>query len=331
MTPVYKYFRGFSRAAAFVLAAFAFASETSAQSWPQKPVRIIVPFAPGGGTDILTRLVAKKMGDNLSQPFVVENRAGASGIIGATAVAKAPPDGYTLLVGAPANFSINQFLYPKMTYVPEKELSGVTVLALVPQVLAVSNNLPVASVKELIDYAKARPGKLNYSSPGSGQSGHLAMELFSTLAGIKVTQIAYKGSGPAMAALAAGEVDLSIDVFPVYMGRLNDAKVRILGVSTTKRFSVLPNVPTIAESGLPEFSSSSWFALAAPAGTPRELINRISVEANKALNSPDILERIRAMGAEPIGGTPEEADRFFADEAVKWKRVIDLTGVKVDG
>jgi tripartite-type tricarboxylate transporter receptor subunit TctC len=317
-------------AAAVMTACAAFGPSAFAQAWPSKPVRVVIPYAPGGGTDIVARLIANKMSGNLGQSFIVESRPGAAGNVGSDIVAKSAPDGYTLLVTNPSSFSINQFLYKNLPYSPEKDLTGVMVVAEYPNVLVVHKDLPVNSIKELIEYAKARPKQLNFASAGNGSSGHLTMELFASMVGLTLTHIPYKGSALAMMDLVAGRVQLNFDALPVYLARIRDGSVRALGVSTARRSHTLPDVPTIADAGVPGFDAPSWFAMGAPAQTPPEILNQISAEANKALSDPTVTARLLDLGFQPVGGTPAQTNRYFAAEAAKWKRVVEASGATAD-
>jgi tripartite-type tricarboxylate transporter receptor subunit TctC len=313
-----------------MMACAAFGQSVFAQAWPSKPVRVIIPYAPGGGADVLARLISNKMSANLGQSFIVESRPGAAGNVGSDIVAKSAPDGYTLLVSNPSSFSINQFLYKNLPYSPERDLAGVMVIAEYPNVLVVHKDLPVSSVKELIDYAKSRPKQLNFASAGNGSSGHLTMELFASMVGLSLTHIPYKGSALAMMDLVAGRVQLNFDALPVYLARIREGSVRALGVSTAMRAPTLPDVPTIAEAGVAGFDAPSWFAMAAPAQTPSEILNQISAEANKALSDPKIAARLLELGFQPVGGTPAQTNRYFAAEAAKWKRVVEASGATAD-
>lgn len=306
----------------------AFPRGSLAHSWPQRPVRIIVPFSAGGPTDVLARIVARTMAEDLGQGFVVENRIGAGGNIGTAEVARAEPDGHTLLVSAPGSFSINQFTYDRMPYVPERDLTGVVLLAQVPIVLVVNAALPVNSVAEFIAYAKARPGQLNGASGGVGTSGHLSLELFRSLAGLDIVHVPYGGSTGARTDLLAGRAHLVVDNLPVYLPDIRAGRLRVLATGTPQRTRFLPDLPTLAEAGVPGYASMAWYAMAAPAATPRDLVRAINRSANTALRSPENAARIDALGAEILGGTSEETNAFFAAEAVKWRRVVEVSGAK---
>jgi tripartite-type tricarboxylate transporter receptor subunit TctC len=306
------------------------AATASAQSFPSKPIRIVVPFPPGGTTDVLARAAAQKLSDTLGQPAVVDNRPGAAGNIGAELVAKSPPDGYTLLMGTVGTHAINPALYPKMPYDHIRDFAPVILVAGVPNVLVVNPSLPVNSVQELVAYARANPGKLNFASSGSGTSIHLSGELFKTAAGLSMTHVPYKGSAPALMDLIGGQVQLMFDNLPSALPQIKAGKLKALAVTSRERAPALPNVPTIAESGFPGFEASSWFGLLAPAGTPQPVIATINGEVAKWLASPDAKEKLLAQGANAAGGTPEDFAKHIAAETAKWQKVVKESGAKVD-
>ena len=316
----------------FGIAAFAFGAPASAQApaYPTKPVRIVVPFPAGGATDILARAVAQKLTETWGQAFVVDNRPGAGGNIGSDLVAKAAPDGYTLEMGTVGTHAINASLYAKMPYDHVKDFAPIILVAGVPNVLVVNPAVPVNSVQELIAYAKANPGKLNFASSGSGTSIHLSGELFKVMAGVQMTHIPYKGSAPALADLLGGQVQLMFDNLPPSLPQIKGGKLRALGVTSAARAPALPDTPTIAESGLPGFEASSWFGLLAPAGTPPAIIAKLNTEIAKWLASPEAREKLVAIGANIAGGTPEDFARHIQAETVKWAKVVKESGAKVD-
>jgi tripartite-type tricarboxylate transporter receptor subunit TctC len=316
----------------FGIAAFAFGAPASAQApaYPTKPVRIVVPFPAGGATDILARAVAQKLTETWGQAFVVDNRPGAGGNIGSELVAKAAPDGYTLEMGTVGTHAINASLYAKMPYDHVKDFAPIILVAGVPNVLVVNPAVPVNSVQELIAYAKANPGKLNFASSGSGTSIHLSGELFKVMAGVQMTHIPYKGSAPALADLLGGQVQLMFDNLPPSLPQIKGGKLRALGVTSAARAPALPDTPTIAESGLPGFEASSWFGLLAPAGTPPAIIAKLNTEIAKWLASPEAREKLVAIGANIAGGTPEDFARHIQAETVKWAKVVKESGAKVD-
>jgi len=300
-----------------------------AQPWPAKPVRFVVPFAPGGTTDILARIVGQQLAEGLGQPFVIENRAGAGGNIGAAEVAKAAPDGYTILMGTPGTQAINQYIYDKMPYDTEKDFAAVSFVARVPNVLVVHPGLGLKSLKQLIDYARANPNKLNSASPGAGSTGHLSLELFKKLTGVQIQHVPYKGSGPALNDLIAGQVQMTIDNLPSALPHIQSGKLVALGVTTEQKVAVLPEVPTIA-SVAPGYEASSWFVVMAPAGTPAPIVQELSGEIDKLLRKPAVLERMKTLGADPVGGTPEQLADHLAAEVKKWRDVARASGAKVD-
>jgi tripartite-type tricarboxylate transporter receptor subunit TctC len=313
-----------------ILFALLFAATLAqAQQWPAKPVRFVVPFAPGGTTDILARLVAQHLGEALGQPFVIENRAGAGGNIGAAEVAKAAPDGYTILMGTPGTQAINQYIYTKMPYNTEKDFAPVSLVARVPNVLVVHPGLGLKSLQDLVAYARANPNKLNAASPGAGSTGHLSLELFKKLTGVEIQHIPYKGSGPALTDLMAGQVQMTIDNLPSAMPHIQAGKLTALGVTTEQKVAVLPDVPTVA-SLVPGYEASSWFVVMAPAGTPEPIVRRLSGEVDKLLRKPVVLERMKALGADPVGGTPEQLAAHLAAEVKKWRDVARASGAKLD-
>ena len=301
----------------------------SAQDWPAKPVRVVVPFAAGGTTDITARLIAEQLTQGLKQSFIVENRGGAGGNIGATEVARAAPDGYTFLMGTPGTQAINQFLYPKMPYDTLKDFAPVSFVVRVPNVLVVHPGVGVKTIAELIARAKARPGGMSYGTPGNGSTGHLSTELFKSRAGIFVTHIPYRGSGPMLLDLMAGQIEMAIDNLPSALPHIRSGKLVALGVTSAQRNSQLPEVPTIA-SALPGYVAESWFVLVAPAGTPPTIVSRLSTEVDRILRKPEVIERFKGLGAEPVGGTPDQLAQFIVGETRKWQQVVKASGARVD-
>jgi tripartite-type tricarboxylate transporter receptor subunit TctC len=316
-------------AAAATLAG-AFAPTAFAQSeWPARPVRIVVPFAAGGTTDIVARSIAEQLTTVLKQPVIVENKAGAGGNVGATEVAKAAPDGYTFLMGTPGTQAINQFLYPKMPYDTERDLVPVSFVVRVPNVLIVPASLGVKTIQELIAMARARPGQLTYGSPGNGSTGQLSTELFKSQAKVFVTHIPYRGSGPMLQDLLGGQIQMAIDNLPSAIPHIRSGRLIALGVTSAAPNPQLPDVKPIG-SVLPGYEAESWFVLVAPRGTPEPIVARLSTEVDRILKKPEVIERFRGLGAEPVGGTPAELARFIADETKKWKEVVRISGAKVD-
>ena len=299
-------------------------------AYPTKPILIVVPFPPGGTTDILARAAAQKMTEAWKEQAVVDNRPGAGGNIGAELVARSPADGYTLLMGTVGTHAINASLYAKMPYDHVKDFAPVILVAAVPNVLVVHPSVPATTVAELIAYAKANPGKLNFASSGSGTSIHLAGELFKVMAGVQMTHVPYKGSAPAIADLLGGQVQLMFDNLPSALPQIRAGKLRALAVTSSQRAAALPDVPTIAESGLPGYEASSWFGLLAPAGTPADIVAKINGEVARWLASPEAKEKLLAQGANAAGGTPEDFARHIATETAKWQKVVRESGAKVD-
>lgn len=300
-----------------------------AQSYPTKAVRVVVPFPPGAGADIVTRLVAAKLGGAFGQQFVVDNRAGAAGHIGAEIAAHTAPDGYTLL-STPASILISRSLYSKLNYSIEKDLDPVVLIASAPFVLVVHPSLPVRNVKELIALAKAKPGELYYASTGNGGTPHLATELFRMQAKINIVHVPYKGTPPAVTDLLSGQVQLmfanTLSVLPfVKSGRL-----RALAISSSKRSAAAPELPTVAESGMPGFDVSTWFGMLAPSGTPKDIIGRLNGEVRKIVSMPDVRAQLISQGADPIGSTPEEFKAYIKSELVKWDKAVKAVGVRIE-
>ena len=325
------------RAAALALCLGAFAAPAFAQAgaWPNKPVRIVVPFAPGGTTDILARALAPELTKAFGQTFIIENKPGAGGNTGADLVAKSPPDGYTLLMGTVGTQSINPSLYPKMPYDAVKDFAPITLFAGVPNVLvmnpAKASALKITDVKSLIAYAKANPGKLNMASSGNGTSIHLSGELFKSMTGTYMVHFPYRGSGPALLDLIGGTMDVMFDNLPSALPQIKAGKLTALAVTSGERSAALPDVPTIAEAGpVKGFEASSWFGLLAPAGTSPEIVNRVQQETAKALATPALKERLVSQGAIPSGNTPAQFTQFIAGEAKKWAQVVKTSGAKVD-
>jgi len=304
-------------------------------AWPTKPVRIVVPFAPGGTTDILARALAPELGKAFGQSFIVENKPGAGGNTGADLVAKSPPDGYTLLMGTVGTQAINPALYPKMPYDAVKDFAPITLFAGVPNVLVINPAKAAAykitDVKSLIAYAKANPGKLNMASSGNGTSIHLSGELFKAMTGTYMLHFPYRGSGPALLDLIGGTMDVMFDNLPSALPQIKAGKLTALAVTSGARSAALPDVPTIAEAGpVKGFEASSWFGLLAPAGTPTDIVNRLQQETAKALATPALKERLLAQGAIPGGDTPAQFTQFIAAESKKWAQVVKTSGAKVD-
>jgi len=310
-------------------------SATAQAGWPTKPVRIVVPFAAGGTTDLLARALSPELGKAFGQNFLVDNRGGAGGNIGADLVAKSPGDGYTLLMGTVGTHGINKSLYASLPYDPQKDFTPITLVAAVPNVMVMNTKraqaLGINTVADFIRYAKANPGKLNMASSGNGTSIHLAGELFKARTGIFMTHIPYRGSGPAMVDMLAGNTDVMFDNLPSAMPHIQSGSLKAFAVTSAVRSAALPDLPTVAEAGgLPGFEASSWFGLLAPAGTPPDIVNRLQQEVAKALNVPAIKERLTAQGAIPSGDTPQAFTNLIAAEIIKWAPVVKASGARVD-
>ena len=311
------------------LVAIATAS-ASAQTYPNKPIRLVVPFPPGGTTDILARDAGQVLTQTLGQSVLIDNRPGAAGNIGSDVVAKSAPDGYTLLMATVSTHAINPGLYSKLPYDHIKDFAPVILVARVPNVLEVNPAVPVNTVSDLIKLAKEKPGQINFASSGSGTSIHLSGELFKTMAGVNMVHVPYRGSAPALVDLISGQVQVMFDNLPSSLQQINAGKLRAIAVTSEQRSPALPNIPTIAESGLPGFEATSWFGIIAPAGTPPEIIAKLNAELDKWLQSPAGKELLLTQGALPAGGTPEQFAAYIKDETEKWAKVIKLSGAKVD-
>ncbi len=306
------------------------AAAAQGAAYPTKPVRLVVPFPAGGTTDILARAVAQKLSETWGQQVIVDNRPGAGGNIGSELVAKAPPDGYTLLMGTVGTHAINPSLYAKMPYNHVKDFTPVILVAGVPNVLVVNPSLPFNSVQELIAYGKANPNKLNFASSGNGTSIHLSGELFRTMTGVQMTHVPYKGSSPALTDLIGGQVQLMFDNLPSSLQFIKSGKLRALAVTSLARSQALPDVPTLAESGLPGFEASSWFGVLAPAGTPADIVAKLNGAVAAWLASPAAKEQLAAQGAIAAGGSPDAFVKHIADESAKWAKVVKASGAHVD-
>jgi tripartite-type tricarboxylate transporter receptor subunit TctC len=306
------------------------AGQVLAQEWPGKPIRFIVPFAAGGATDVLTRLLCEQLTVELKTPCVVDNKGGAGGNVGGAAVAFSPPDGYTFLMSAPGVLAYNTILYREMAFDPDKDLDPLCLYAFQPNVLVVHPALPVKSVAELIAYAKANPRKLNYASGGVGSTSHVAGELFKTMAGLEWQHVPYRGTGASLVDLLAGQVQLTIDNLPAILPHIKSGALRALAISMDRRVPQLPELPTIAEAGLPGYAAISWQMVAAPSGTPRPILDRMAGTISKLAADPAFRARIADAGAEPAGGTVDEARAFVKQETVKWREVVLKSGAKAD-
>ena len=305
------------------------ASSALAQAWPAKPIRYVVPFPPAGSTDILARLLTEKLNPALKQPVIVENRAGAAGAVGTELVAKSPPDGYTILMATVAQ-SISETLYAKQPFSFARDFVPVAFVARVPNVMEVHPSMPVKTVKEFIALARSKPGQINYASSGSGTSIHMSAELFKMMTGVNILHVPYKGSAPALIGLLSGEVSVMFDNLTPSMGYIRSGRLRPIAITTATRYPGLPDLPTVAESGVPGYEASSWFGVVVPVGTPREIVMRLNTELNRALNLPDMRERFAEQGAIPAPGTPEDFGAWIRAEITKWAKVVKATGAKLE-
>jgi len=312
-------------------AALALASGfAAAQAYPSKPVRLIVPYAPGGATDIIARAAAIELSKTLGQAVAVDNRAGAGGNLGSEMAARAAPDGYTMVMSASSLHGITPFLYTKLNYDPNKDLVPVIVLASFANVLVVNPGVAAGSVKELTALAKAQPGKLTCASSGSGSTIHMSCEMYKSMLGLDITHIPYKGSGPAVTDLMGGQVNLMFDNIPSAISHIRSGKLRALATTGPKRAVALPELPTMIESGVPGYESTAWFGLAMPAGTPKEIISRMNAEGQKAAKAPEFIKRMTDLGYEIVSGTSEQMAAMIQDEIRRWGPIVKASGAKVD-
>jgi tripartite-type tricarboxylate transporter receptor subunit TctC len=309
------------------LAMFASAAQPA---YPDKPIRLVVPFPAGGATDFMARSLAQKLGERVGQTVVVDNRGGAGGAVGAEAVATAPPDGYTLLFSTMGVLAINPSLYPKLRYDPAKDFAPVSLTHATSNMLVVHPSVPAKNVKELIAYAKANPGKLTFGSAGNGTSSHLSGELFKSMAGIDMTHVPYKGTGPALTDLLTGRISMMIDTVSVHVENVSAGKVRALGVTGAAGTASLPNVPTIAESGLPGYEVSIWLGVLAPAGTPADIVSRLNAEIGKVMSDPEMKAQLNKAGIEALHSTPAQFAATIKSDAAKWSKVVKASGATVD-
>ena len=305
-------------------------STNSGQAYPAKPIRCVVPYPPGGPTDIIGRVIAQKLAESLGQPVIIDNRGGASGTIGSEHVARSPADGYTLLWGTPGTHGIAPSIYPKLGYDPVKDFAHITLIALGTNLMVVHPSVPARTVKEFVALAKSRPGKLNFGSAGGGATSHMAAEMLKVMAGIDMLHVPFKGAAPAIVALLGGEVDMAILDSPPLLPQIRSGKLRVLAVASERRSRVLPDVPTIAESGMPGYHASSWHGLFAPAGAPREIVGQLHAETAKIVRLPDVTERLSAQGVEPVANTPEQFTEFIKSEITRWARVVKASRAKID-
>jgi len=301
-----------------------------AETWPTRPIRFIVPFAPGGGGDVVGRIIGQRMSEQLGKPLVIDNRAGGGGTLGCELAAKAAPDGYTLLLGNVGPIAVGPALYPKLAYDPVRDFAPVTMIASFPNLLVANPGLPFKTVPELVAYAKSRPGALNFASAGAGTSTHLAGELFKSVAGIDVVHVPYKGGAAAMTDIIAGQVAYYFGTMPSSMPLAKAGKLRALAVTSLTRSPAAPEVPTIAESGYPKFETAAWYGLMFPTGTPREIVARTNAATMVVLALPDIRERLVHEGSEPLGSTPAQFGAYIKAEIAKWSGVVKAAHLKAD-
>ncbi|WP_418156272.1 tripartite tricarboxylate transporter substrate binding protein [Variovorax paradoxus] len=316
-------------ASTLLLACLPLAAAAQANGFPDKPIRIVVPFPPGGATDAAARLVAVKMGEHWGQPVVVDNRAGAGGNVGSDLVAKAPADGYTLVMGVTGSHAINTSLYSRMPYDPVADFVAISQVAVVPNVLVVHPSVPAKNLAELVALAKKEPGKLNYASLGNGTAAHLGMEMLKSEAGVDITHVPYKGSAPAVSDLLAGQVQMMVDGLPSALPHVKAGKLRAIALTSLHRAPSLPGLPTIAETN-PGFYADAWSGLFAPRGTPQPVVDKLSAEVQRILKQPDVREKLMALGAEPVGSTQAEFTAHVKREIDKWAKVVKTSGAKVD-
>jgi tripartite-type tricarboxylate transporter receptor subunit TctC len=305
------------------------AAQGPAEPYPARPVRVVVGLAPGGATDIQTRLFAQKLSESFNRPFVVENRTGAGGTVAYAQVAKSPPDGYTLL-GVAGGYTITPAVYSKLPYDPVKDLAPISLVAQAPFLLVTHPSLPVTTVKDLLALARSKPGMLDCASAGHGTSTHMAFELLRTLTGVKITHVPYKGTGQALVDAMAGQVHMLFGNVLSLLPHVRAGRLRALGVTTAKRSTVLPDLPTLAESGVPGYENSTWHGWLAPAGTPPAILNRLNAELVKSARAPDVVERLAPDGGEPVGSTPEQFARYIVTDMARWSKLVKETGIRFE-
>ncbi|MBY0266394.1 MAG: tripartite tricarboxylate transporter substrate binding protein [Burkholderiales bacterium] len=300
-----------------------------AQNYPERQVRLVIPYPPGGGTDIIGRVVAQHLASNLGQQFIIDNRSGAGGTIGTEFVAKSPADGYSLLM-VPTSHAINPSIYPKLSYDTLKQFTSITLAASATIVLGAHPSVPVKSVKELIAFAKARPGQLNFGSAGNGTVFHLTGELFKRQAGVDIIHVPFKGGGPVVQALAGGQITLAFETMLAMTSHMQAGRIRPLAVTSAKRSSVMPELPTVAELGFPDIIAENWYGFYAPAGTPAEIVSKLNAEIVKILKLPEVRKRFQELGTETMGSTPRELDDYLRKEMAKWSRTAKEAGARID-
>ena len=319
-----------SRRMLLALAATTLTTSAFAQAWPAKPIKLIVPFPPGGGTDSIARETSQRVATATGWTFVIENRPGAGGNLGVDSVAKSPADGYSIVIGQTSNLAINPTLYAKMPYDSQKDLAPIVLLANAPLVMVTGTGSPYKTLADAVNAAKAKPGALNFASPGNGTVAHLTSELFQKAAGVKTQHVPYKGANQALTDVISGNVELYMSSVPTLLGHIKQGKLRALAVTSAKRVDDLPNVPTINESGYKGFDAVTWFGLLAPAATPKDVIAKLNAEFNKALQTPELRKKLGDEGADAAGGTPEQFAALMKDEVPRWGKIVKESGAKVD-
>ena len=313
-----------------LVGALAWLPNAGAQEYPTKPIRLVITYPPGGNTDLVGRALALKLGEFMGQQVVVDNRGGAGGVLGSMITAQSAPDGYTIMLGSSAGMVINPLLSRKLTYDPVKDFAPVSMVVIVPQLLVINPQLPVKNVRELIAFAKAKPGYLNAGSSGVGTPNHFGTELLKWLAGVDIVHVPYKGGAPALTDLLGGQIQMAFSSVPAVLPHIKAGRLVALGVGSAKRSPALPNIPTIAEAGVPGYEYTTWYGVFAPAKTPRTLIARLNAEIVKAMETPDIKDRFTALGGDPDPGTPEELRAYMANESAKWAKIIKAANIRIE-
>ncbi|HYK14954.1 MAG TPA: tripartite tricarboxylate transporter substrate binding protein [Burkholderiales bacterium] len=319
-----------SLALGLLVGALAWLPNAGAQEYPTKPIRLVITYPPGGNTDLVGRALALKLGEFMGQQVVVDNRGGAGGVLGSMITAQSAPDGYTIMLGTSAGMVINPLLSRKLTYDPVRDFAPVSMVVIVPQLLVINPQLPVKNVRELIAFAKAKPGYLNAGSSGVGTPNHFGTELLKWLAGVDIVHVPYKGGAPALTDLLGGQIQMAFSSVPAVLPHIKAGRLVALGVGSAKRSPALPNIPTIAEAGVPGYEYTTWYGIFAPAKTPRTLIARLNTEIVKAMETPDIKDRFTALGGDPDPGTPEELRAYMANESAKWAKIIKAANVRIE-
>lgn len=320
----------FTRRLLVLLAAAAACSASFAQAWPSKPIRLVVPFPAGGGTDIIGREVTQKITEATKWPFIVDNKPGSGGNIGIDNVAKSPADGYSLVLGQTSNLAINPSLYSKLPYDPAKDLTPISMVATAPLALVVSSESPLRTLADLVAAAKAKPGTINFATSGNGTVAHLATELFQKEAGVKLTHVPYKGASQGINDVIGGQVQVYVSSIPTLIGHIKSGKMRALAVTSLKRVDDLPQVPSVAESGYKGFEAVTWFGILGPANLPKDITARLNTEINKALQTPELQKKLSDQGADVAGSTPEQFAKLVRDEMARWGKVVKDSGAKID-